>query len=145
MESKSQNKFILVGCGALIINDKNEVLLLLRSKDLENEGGMWARPGGKLEFGETVEEAVAREVMEELGVVIKVEKILEVTSIISPKKGTHWVALGYLARIISGTPKNMEPSKSDEVKWFPINSLPKNTSNYTINAVSAYLKMRALK
>ena len=55
---ESNSKVVRVGCGAIIINGKNEVLLALRRKDSENEGGLWARPGGKVEFGETVEEIV---------------------------------------------------------------------------------------
>lgn len=137
-----KSNFPRVGCGAIIINDKNEVLLIKRSKDLENEAGKWARPGGKLEFGETVEEAVIREMKEELGIVVEVIGILDVTSNIYPDKGTHWVALGFLAKLISGTPKNMEPDKADEVKWFPINALPKNISNYTRNAIDAYMRAK---
>lgn len=140
MEEKTN--FPRVGCGAIIINDKNEVLLIKRSANLENEPGKWARPGGKVEFGETVEEAVVREMGEELGIVVKVIRLLDATTNYCSAKGTHWIALGYLAKIVSGEPKNIEPDKADEIKWFPINALPKNTSNYTINAINSYLKSR---
>lgn len=131
---------IRVGCGAIIINDKNEVLLLKRSKSLAFEPGLWARPGGSLEIGESLEDAVAREVKEEVGIIVKVLRVLDATTNYYPAKGTQWVALGYLAKPVSGEPQNLEPDKADEVKWFPLGALPKNISNYTKNAILAYLK-----
>jgi ADP-ribose pyrophosphatase YjhB (NUDIX family) len=39
-----------VGCGALIVNDRNDTLLLKRTDKTRNQAGFWAKPGGKVEF-----------------------------------------------------------------------------------------------
>jgi ADP-ribose pyrophosphatase len=132
--------YIGVGCGALIVNDRNETLLLKRVGD-RVDSGVWAKSGGKVEFGETVQDAIKREVREELGVEIELLDYLGFTDQINPpgSPGVHWVAISYLARIISGEPKNMEPDKHEEMKWFPLDALPENTSKTTTEPALIYL------
>lgn len=50
----------------VIIDDHHNILLAFRSKDA-HQGGLWEFPGGKVETGESVEDALARELLEELG------------------------------------------------------------------------------
>jgi 8-oxo-dGTP diphosphatase len=52
---------------ALILNDQREVLLALRDQQA-HQGGLWEFPGGKVEAGESIQQALAREVREELGI-----------------------------------------------------------------------------
>jgi mutator protein MutT len=66
---------IKVGVSALIFNDEHKVLLSLRGLQARNEQGKWEIPGGEVNFGEKLEEAVKREVREEIGVEIKVIKL----------------------------------------------------------------------
>lgn len=53
----------IVGCGAVIVNDSKMILMVRQSEGYW--GGKWILPGGKLEIGETLEEAARREVLEE--------------------------------------------------------------------------------
>ena len=55
-----------VGCGVLVVNDKNQVLLQRRS-----DNGQWCIPGGALEPFETYKEAATRELQEEVGITVK--------------------------------------------------------------------------
>ncbi len=139
---KAGTDFIGIGCGAIVVNDRNEILLVKRSINSRTEPETWSRPGGQVEFGESVEEAVEREVLEETGVTVKVIKFLEMTQNIDKENKKHWLALGYLAKHISGEPKNMEPSKHDEVKWASLSQLPENINQYTKNAINIYLKTK---
>lgn len=120
--------YIGIGAGVLILNeDESKTLLLLRSKNTKNEPGTWSRPGGTIEYGETIEESLRREVREEVGIEIT---NLEYTNIVDhfiPERNEHWISLGYKAKIApSQTPRNMEPNKCDDLRWFAKDELPSN-------------------
>jgi 8-oxo-dGTP diphosphatase len=101
-----------VGCGAAIWRD-GRLLLLKRRK--APEAGTWSLPGGKVEFGERLVDAVRREIAEEVGVEIEVTRSLGFVEMLGD--GQHWVAPIYEARIIAGEPVNREPDKHDGMMW----------------------------
>lgn len=72
--------YIGVGCGALIINEKNETLLVKRGFNSKSQVGVWSKPGGAVDLKEKVEDAVIREIKEELGVDIELIKFLGFTN-----------------------------------------------------------------
>lgn len=109
-----------VGVGALILNEENKVLLALRSQKAKNERGKWEIPGGTVEFGETLEAALHREVMEEFCVTVSIVKRFNIVDHILPEEHQHWVAQTFLCHIVSGEPKNCEPEKCDKVGWFSV-------------------------
>lgn len=126
-----------VGVGGLIIDDEKRVLLLLRKGP--PEVGQWSIPGGKIEFLEPIEEALKREVKEELEVEVEVVSLLGVTDHVIPKENVHWVSPCYLVKIISGRIKNLEPEKSSRIKWFSLNNLPKNIAIPARQAIHSYI------
>ena len=132
---KPGKDYIGVGVGAVILRD-GKILLLLRKK--APEAGCWTIPGGKVEFGETVEEAILREVKEELGAEGRIIAPLGVTNHILKEEKTHFVAPRFLVEIVD-EPKNMEPLSHEEMKWFPIEQLPVNVTVTTQMALSAFL------
>ncbi len=74
MRSKIGNEMaIFVFANACIINEKNEILLQRRKEE-----NAWGLPGGALELGESAEEALHREIKEETGLEITIEKLLGV-------------------------------------------------------------------
>ena len=131
---KAGRDFIGVGVGAVIVRD-GRILLLLRKKYPEK--GCWSIPGGKVEFGETVEEALLREVKEEIGVEARIVSSLGVTNHILRSEGIHFVAPRFLVSI-AGNPKNMEPSCHADMRWFPLDALPENVTKTTMAALCAY-------
>ena len=137
---KSGVDYIGVGCGALILNDKNETLLVKRGVSSKNEAGVWSKPGGAVEFGERVEDAVKREIKEELGVDIELTKLLGFTNHIIKSENQHWVTFSYLAKIIEGEPRIMEPEKIAKIKWFNLRSLPEKLSQTTSEPIKDYLE-----
>lgn len=73
-----ENKIVVVVKGILLKDGK--ALMVKRSDDDDIGGGTWEFSGGKVEFGESPEEALKREFLEETGIAVEVEKILYVTS-----------------------------------------------------------------
>ena len=93
----------IVGVGAVIL-DNHRVLLIERGQaPLKGE---WSLPGGALELGETLEEGIRREVLEETGLIVEPVAIVEVFDRISRDAGGrvqyHYVLVDYLCRIIGG-------------------------------------------
>lgn len=136
---KPGKDYIGVGCGAFIINDKNQLLLQKRNKAPEKD--YWSIPGGKLELFETFNEAVKREVKEELGVDVEVIKELGICDHIVRSEGVHWVSPSFLCRITNGQPKIMEPTKHSDMKWISLNNLPDNLTITTKVAIQNYSKL----
>lgn len=132
--------YIGVGCGAIVINDKDEVLLVKRSMNARTEPGTYSRPGGEVEFGETIAHAAERETWEETGVVVKVLEISDIPEVISKER--HWLAFGCKAQYISGVPINREPKKHDEVGWYPLSNLPSPINEYTKSSIDKILRGR---
>ncbi|MCY6960012.1 NUDIX domain-containing protein [Clostridium brassicae] len=130
---KKGQDYIGVGVGAVIINENKEILLLLREKSPEL--GCWSIPGGKVEMFETVEDAIKREVKEELDVEVEIIKLITVTNHIIWQEKAHWVAPTFLTKVVSGQVKNVEPEKHKEVRWFSIDELPNNITITTKNAI----------
>ncbi|MEL7481011.1 MAG: NUDIX domain-containing protein [Pseudomonadota bacterium] len=110
------------GCGAVIYNERQELLLIQRLR--APEALHWGLPGGKIDFGEPVKTAVAREIREELGIEIEVGRLACLTETIGADDGRHWVAPVYLATILSGTPAILEPEKHADWGWFALDALP---------------------
>jgi ADP-ribose pyrophosphatase YjhB (NUDIX family) len=93
-----------VGVGAVIFVGGRVVLVRRRHEPL---AGQWSLPGGRLERGETLEAGVAREVLEETGLVVEVGPLVEVFDrILVDEAGSvryHFVLVDYLCRPLGGT------------------------------------------
>lgn len=110
------------GCGALIRNEKNEILLVKRLRDPEAD--YWGFPGGKVDFGETDQQATIREVKEELGIAIKLSSLAHLVNYIDLENDQHWLAPVYNATIVDGIPSIQEPEALSDWKWFSEDNLP---------------------
>ncbi|MCE9571688.1 MAG: NUDIX hydrolase [Deltaproteobacteria bacterium] len=113
-----------VAVGAIVFDDQGRVLLIKRGRP--PAVGMWSLPGGKVEGGETLAAAVAREVLEETGVTVEVGALVEVVERIVTEDDLaaprwHYVILDYLARVVRGTTRAADDA--DDVGWFTIDDL----------------------
>jgi 8-oxo-dGTP diphosphatase len=61
-----------------------------------------------------------------------------VTDHLLPAEGQHWVSPAFLARVSSCDTRNCEPEKTKEVRWFPIDALPRNLTMTARKAIEAY-------
>ncbi len=136
---KPGRDYIGVGVGAMVFNDRSEVFLAQRGPKAGNERGCWEFPGGRVEFGEKLADAIRREFREEYGADIEVMELLTVNDHILPEEGQHWVSPTFLCRLVGGDPQIQEPEKCTGIGWFQLDSLPAPLSVITRNDVSVYL------
>lgn len=122
-----------VGCGAAILRE-GRILLVKRLK--APEAGHWSLPGGKVDFLERVEDAIRREIREEIGVEIALDRPLVLVEMLGVD-GQHWVSPVYLARLASGEPENREPDKLAAIAWFPLDTPPQPLAQAAREAIAA--------
>jgi len=102
---------------AVIINDDDEVCISLRHKD-SHQGGLWEFPGGKIESQESVEQALLREIKEELGLEIKTSRpLITINHDYSDKKVCLHV---HMVTAYHGLANGAE---GQQVKWLPVAQL----------------------
>lgn len=132
--------YIGVGVGALILNEAGELFMAKRGPKARNERGLWEFPGGSVEFGERLEDALIREMDEEYGVIIAIDSLFTVTDHILPDEGQHWVSPSYLCHIVSGTPTIREPEKCSAIGWFALDNIPAEITIVSQHDLSLYRK-----
>jgi 8-oxo-dGTP diphosphatase len=113
----------LVGVGAVIVQNHSVLLIRRAQPPLLGE---WSLPGGILECGETLREAVAREVREETGLVVETDDLLGVYErLIRDDEGRlryHYVLIDFLCRPVGGDLN--AGSDAADVRWFIRDELP---------------------
>ena len=103
----------IVGIGGVLIHEDRALLIRRGTEPLL---GHWSIPGGSLEVGETLEQGVVRELLEETGVEVRVRELIEVFERIDATVPTrkvdgqlrpryHFVIVDYLCERISGEPR----------------------------------------
>lgn len=141
MNSKDY-KYPRVGIGAMIQNEKREVLLGLRQGS--HGAGEWSFPGGHQKFGETMEETAKRETKEEVGLDIDEFELISVADEMRyiESDGKHYVNIGFLGKYKGGEAKVAEPEKWKEWKWVSLDNLPKNLFEGTELVIKNYKRKK---
>ncbi|MGG6311808.1 NUDIX domain-containing protein [Paenibacillus macerans] len=125
-----------LGVGAVILNERREILLVLRNRAPEKD--TWSIPGGKIDLYETMEEGVIREIKEEVNLDIAVKGVMCTAETIRPEKAEHWVSVIYEASVVGGELRNMEEGGAiGAVEWFTLDRLPDKLASFTVPAIEA--------
>ena len=105
---------------------KGNILMAKRSMNARDEQGRWDIGGGGVEFGESVEQTLKREIFEEYNADVLSFEFLGFRDVHRDHGDgpTHWIALDFMVLIDSDKVKIGEPHKFDEIGWFTIDNLP---------------------
>ncbi|WP_130859461.1 NUDIX hydrolase [Gracilibacillus phocaeensis] len=103
----------------VLLRKGNEILMVY------NHGGDWSLPGGAVEQGETLEQAAIREVKEETGLTVRVEKIAAVNEAVFMEKGHHAIFFTFTAKIIDGIPLIQDEEEISEIRWVDVQTANK--------------------
>jgi 8-oxo-dGTP diphosphatase len=130
---KFRKQHVVTSVVAVIIDDDNQVLLTLRN--IPPFHGLWVMPGGKIDLGEPILKALHREVMEEVGLEVEVEGLIDVFEHLNPGVAEdHFVILYYRCRPISCV-INHNPGEVSEARWVPRHEL----KNYAMPEGACYI------
>src|SRR5439155_27179179 len=113
-----------IGVGAIIVEDGRVLLVKRWHKPLTGE---WSIPGGVLELGETVRQGVAREALEETGLIVEPLEMLgvfdSVVRDLDERTLDHYVLIDFLCQRVSG--ELCAAGDVDEARWFSAEELAK--------------------
>ncbi len=127
--------------GGLILNDKKQVFLA-KSHKWKNR---FTIPGGHIELGETVEEALKREIKEEIGLEIEPIRFLIMQEAIYSEefyKSKHFIFLDYLCEAKTTDVKVDKDEMQDFVWGDPRKALEMNVDSFTKRTLKKYLETR---
>lgn len=103
----------VVGVGVVLVA-RGEILLVERGRPPQQ--GLWAVPGGKVEFGETMREAASREATEETGLEVEIGDVVWVGEVIEP--GSHIVIVDFEGSVVGG---RLAPADdASDARWVPL-------------------------
>jgi len=130
----------LIDVHILLVDDGGNLLLSRRRDSVAEFDGLWHLPAGKLDAGESVVAAAAREAEEEIGVVVEPDHLRHVHTVHATGLGLEpRLGLFFEVRRWSGEPRNREPDKCSEVRWYPVDALPENLIAYSATGIRGYL------
>ena len=114
-----------------LVNEKNEVLISLRKNKKEFDG-CWEYPGGKVEKNETLEQAVIREIKEEINLEISKNCIAPLTFAVDQHGGSETVLFLYICRKWEGSITSLLDQR---IKWVK----PIDLAEYQMPAPNRFL------
>jgi 8-oxo-dGTP pyrophosphatase MutT (NUDIX family) len=136
----NMKKEILPAVSAIILNEQQEILMQKRADTKK-----WCIISGHVEFGETVEEAIIREVREEAEVPCEVVRLIGIYS--SPEYTTYhyadrivqYVVSYFEVRLLAPIPSDISNAETERFEYFPLHALPRE-----IDLINPYWLVDAL-
>jgi 8-oxo-dGTP diphosphatase len=127
----------IIAVSAIVQSTSGAIALVKRL--IEPGAGKWALPGGLVNYNETVEEALVREVKEEIGLDVEIERLVGVYDIIK-KDRYHYVTICFLTKNVEEV--ELKPGYDvGGAKWFSIGELSKCTLTKTTSRIFRHVRM----
>ena len=131
--SMSRPRFRLIPAVHLLLEKEGQVLLLRRFQ-IGYEDGNYSVVAGHANGNETLTQAMAREALEEAGIVVDPDDLVLV-HVMHRRTEDERVDFFFSASRWAGDPRNAEPHKCSDVRWFPRDQLPPNVVPYVRIAI----------
>lgn len=125
---------------AAVIHDGNgKILLMQRGPEARDENGRWDIVGGAIEFGESIDDALVREVSEEMSTKPLNIEFLGAYDAHREHNGskTHWICLLHSAQVNPADVKIGEPAKISAIGWFGLDDIPEPQHSMLHKALAA--------
>jgi 8-oxo-dGTP pyrophosphatase MutT (NUDIX family) len=134
--------YIGVNCAFFCHDKADRILFHKRSVNCRDEHGRWDPGAGSMEIGETFEETVRREVMEEYGVEPLEIEYIATENVLRDNNGqiTHWIKNLHWVLVKPEQVKNNDPEKIDEIGWFAFDNLPDPLHSQAIRGIDSITK-----
>jgi 8-oxo-dGTP pyrophosphatase MutT (NUDIX family) len=119
---------------------KGNILFQKRSKNCRDEQGRWDIGGGGIEFGDTAENTLRKEIAEEYSTDVLDYEFLGYRDVLRELDGkkNHWIALNFKVLVNKEKVKNGEPYKFDEIGWFSLDNLPSPLHSQVSGEINLY-------
>lgn len=108
-----------IGTGAIILDNKDQVLLGYRGPKARDQHNKWELLGGLVKFGESPSEAIKRVIHEESGIYAEPIEVIGLNDKFNEEKTEQWVGITFICRYLSGKPRATE--RVLQHKWLPLN------------------------
>ncbi|QQS19919.1 NUDIX hydrolase [Candidatus Saccharibacteria bacterium] len=125
-ETLAEGQQVFTACAFITheIDGVTKVFLAKRADSKKFLPGVWELPGGHIDYGEDLKIAVAREVMEEFGMCVRIGDLLDVFTYINEVKKAHAIEIIYFAQFADPL-ENIRPKPEDHSAygWFALEEL----------------------
>lgn len=130
---------VRVGLGVIILNKEGRILI---GKRIGSHAQKYSIPGGRVEKGETFENAAFREIKEETDLEIRNPRVVAVTNNLETyrNEGVHYISIIMLVDDFTGELKIMESNKCEKWLWCDLHQLPEPHFDASKRGVECYLE-----
>lgn len=137
---KKGEDYIAIGISYYCHNGKGEYLLNKRSINCRDEHGRWDFGGGGIDFGDTIEGTLKKELKEEYGADPIKYEFLGYRDVFREQneKKTHWIQFDFKVLIDPTKVINGEPHKFDAIEWFSLDNLPTPLHSQMLTQIGLY-------
>lgn len=139
MENKLVKGIDFIGTAvAFFCHDgRGNVVMNKRGNNARDEWGVWDIGAGGVEFGQTIEDTLHKEIKEEYCTEIVKAEFLGYRTVLREINGkkTHWIMFDFKVQVNPGMVGNGEPHKFEEVKWFAFKDMPKKVHSQIPNFI----------
>ncbi len=119
----SEDATTRIAAYGLVLRQRQILLCRISARVIEH-AGYWTLPGGGIEFGEDLADAMVREVREETGLLVRPEGVAGIDSLVIPNgdSATHSLRIIYFTEVLGGVLSNEVDGSTDLCRWHEVDA-----------------------